>query len=276
MGIEQLYYDAFGRALIYAKEWNTYNALAPKAKAGIVPPRRDLELDALVEILEKKRFISCHSYVQSEIAMLMKVADSLGFKVNTFTHILEGYKLADAMKKHGVHASSFADWWAYKWEVKDAIPYNMAILSGAGVTTSVNSDDAEMARRLNQEAAKGVKYGKMSEEEAWKMATLNPAIMLHLDARTGSIKAGKDADLVVWDAHPMSIYARPIQTWIEGIRYFDQEEDRKKQQSIAAYRARLIQKLLKAKEEGASLQKPTTREKKHHYHCDHEKDEGTL
>lgn len=274
MGIEQLYYDAFGRAITYANEWKTYNARSPKTRIGLVPPRRDLELDAMLEILEKKRFISCHSYVQSEIAMLMKVGDSLGFKVNTFTHILEGYKVAEAMKKHGVHASSFADWWAYKWEVKDAIPYNMAILTGAGVTTSVNSDDAEMARRLNQEAAKGVKYGNMSEEEAWKMATLNPAKMLHLDTRTGSIKAGKDADLVLWDAHPMSIYARPLQTWVEGVRYFDREEDRLKQKEVADLRARLIQKLLKAKEEGAALQKPATREKKHHYHCDHEHDEG--
>jgi imidazolonepropionase-like amidohydrolase len=273
MGIEQLYYDAFARALAYEQQWLEFNKTPEKERAKMIPPRKDLELDAMLEILRKKRFISCHSYVQSEIAMLMKVGDSLGFKVNTFTHILEGYKVANEMKAHGVHASSFADWWAYKWEVKDAIPYNMAILSGAGVTTSVNSDDAEMARRLNQEAAKGVKYGKMSEAEAWKMATLNPAKMLHLDGQTGSIKPGKYADLVLWSDHPLSIYAKPVQTWVEGVRYFDQEEDRRLRESIAQERSRLIQKLLKAKDAGVSVQKPSPPAKKH-YHCEDEEDEG--
>ncbi len=274
MGIEQLYYDAFFRALEYERQQMAFQKLSSKEKLKAVPPRKDLELDVMLEILQSKRFISCHSYVQSEIAMLMKVADSLGFKINTFTHILEGYKLAAEMKEHGVYASSFADWWAYKWEVKDAIPYNMAILSGAGVTTSVNSDDPEMARRLNQEAAKGVKYGNMTGEEAWKMATLNPAKMLHLDNITGSIKVGKDADLVLWNNNPLSIYARPVQTWIDGALYFDQQEDEAMRKRIHEERQRLIQKLLKAKDQGATLQKPVKKEKQHHYHCDHESDEG--
>ena len=155
-------------------------------------------LDATLEIINKDRFVSCHSYVQSEINMLMKVADDFDFNINTFTHILEGYKVADKMKQHGVGASTFSDWWSYKWEVNYAIPYNAAIMTKAGVTTAINSDDSEMSRRLNQEAAKSIKYGGMSEEEALKMVTLNPAKLLHLDDRMGSIKTGKDADIVLY------------------------------------------------------------------------------
>ena len=154
-------------------------------------PRRNLELEALAEIINGERFITCHSYVQSEINMLMKVAEQFNFRVNTFTHILEGYKVADKMKAHGVGASTFSDWWAYKFEVKDAIPYNPVLMHNQGVVTAINSDDAEMGRRLNQEAAKSVKYGGMSQEDAWKMVTLNPAKLLHLDKEMGSIKVGE-------------------------------------------------------------------------------------
>jgi hypothetical protein len=157
MGVEQSFYDAFIRAREYEKKWNAYSSLPKKEKDKVLPPRKDLELDAVLEILNKKRFISCHSYVQSEINMLMHVADSMGFTVNTFTHILEGYKVADKMKKHGVGASTFSDWWAYKMEVNDAIPYNGAIMHNQGLV-AFNSDDAEMGRRLNQEAGKAVKY----------------------------------------------------------------------------------------------------------------------
>jgi imidazolonepropionase-like amidohydrolase len=207
MGVEQVYFDHFIRAKEYSNSWKKYNA-ASKKQPGIAP-RRDIELDALAEILDNERFITCHSYVQSEINMLMHVADSLKFKINTFTHILEGYKLADGMAKRGIGGSTFADWWAYKMEVKEAIPYNAALMYHEGVTVAINSDDAEMARRLNQEAAKTVEYGGVPEEEAWKMVTLNPAKLLHVDHRMGSIKAGKDADLVLWNAHPLSVYARP-------------------------------------------------------------------
>ena len=165
MGVEQVFIDAFTRA----KEYKA----ARSVKGNNV--RRDLELDALVEILDNKRFITCHSYVQSEINMLMHVADSLGFKINTFTHILEGYKVADKMASRGIAGSTFSDWWAYKNEVAEAIPYNGVLMSKVGVLTGFNSDDAEMARRLNQEAAKAVKYGNVSEEEALKFVTLNPA-----------------------------------------------------------------------------------------------------
>jgi imidazolonepropionase-like amidohydrolase len=200
--------------------------------------------------------------------MLMHVADSFGFKVNTFTHILEGYKVADKMKVHGVHASTFADWWAYKYEVIDAIPQNAAILMRMGINTAINSDDAEMARRLNQEAAKSVKYAGMSEEEAWKMVTINPAKMLHLDNRTGSIKSGKDADVVVWSAHPLSVYAKAEKTFVDGILFFDIEKDAERREQIKAERARLIQKMLDNKKGGGATQEPTPKGN-HTYSCGH-------
>lgn len=264
MGVEQVMMDAFLRAKAYEKTWKEYNAASNKA--GLAAPRKDLELEALVEILNKKRFITCHSYVQSEINMLMKVADSLGFTINTFTHILEGYKVADKMKAHGANGSTFSDWWAYKMEVKDAIPYNAAMMSKVGVNTSINSDDAEMARRLNQEAAKTVLYGGVSEEDAWKMVTLNPAKMMHLDGRLGSIKAGKDADVVLWNANPLSVYAKPEKTIIEGTVYFDLEKDKELRQSIASERNRLIQKLLTAKAGGTPTQRPQF-QRPRHFHC---------
>ncbi|WP_421830421.1 amidohydrolase family protein [Larkinella sp.] len=267
MGVEQVYFDHFTRAREYDSAWKAYNAMNAKEKAKAVPPRRDVELDALAEILNKKRFITCHSYVQSEINMLMKVADSLGFKVNTFTHILEGYKVADKMAKHGVGGSTFADWWAYKMEVKDAIPYNAALMARAGVLVSINSDDAEMARRLNQEAAKAVEYGAMSEEDAWKMVTLNPAKLLHLDSKLGSIRAGKDADLVLWNNNPLAIYARPEKTIIDGTVYFDLQEEDRKRDDLQKERARLIQKMLSAKTGGASTQRPTFRRQRM-WHCE--------
>ncbi len=257
MGVEQVFFDHFIRAKEYSKAWQQYNGL--KSKANVTPPRRDLELDALAEILKKERFITCHSYVQSEINMLLNVADSLGFKVNTFTHILEGYKVADKMAKHGAGGSTFSDWWAYKMEVKEAIPYNAALMAREGVVVSINSDDAEMARRLNQEAAKVVEFGGISEVEAWKMVTLNPAKLLHLDGRMGSIKTGKDADLVLWNNHPLSIYARPDYTIVDGTIYFDYLADQAKQQGIQTEKARLIQKALTAKAGGSATQRPQGR-----------------
>ena len=267
MGVEQVFMDHFVRAREYDKGWTTYNNLNAKDKAKAIAPRRDIELDALAEILNKKRFITCHSYVQSEINMLMKVADSLGFKVNTFTHILEGYKVADKMAKHGAGGSSFADWWAYKMEVKDAIPYNAAIMHRQGVVVSINSDDAEMARRLNQEAAKAVEYGGISEVDAWKMVTLNPAKLLHLDNRLGSIRTGKDADLVLWNANPLSIYARPEKTIIDGAVYFDLQGEEAKRDALQAERARIIQKMIASKASGAPTQRPNFRRQRM-WHCE--------
>jgi imidazolonepropionase-like amidohydrolase len=243
MGVEQVYMNEFTRAREYEK--------ALKEKKNV---RRNLELDALVEILNKKRFITCHSYVQSEINMLMSVADSFGFRINTFTHILEGYKVADKMKAHGANGSTFADWWAYKYEVIDAIPYNASIMTKVGINTAINSDDAEMARRLNQEAAKSVKYGGMAEEDAWKMVTLNPAKMLHLDSHMGSLKAGKDADIVIWSGNPLSIYAVVEKTYVDGICFYDKTKDTAKREYIKYERARIVQKMLDEKKAGAPTQ----------------------
>ncbi len=239
MGVEQVLNDAFARAKAYEA------ALAQNPAT-----RRDLELDALVEIMNKKRFITCHSYVQSEITATMRVAEKYGFKINTFTHILEGYKVADKMKAHGVAASTFSDWWAYKVEVTDAIPYNAAIMTKVGLNVAINSDDAEMARRLNQEAAKSVKYGGLTEEEAFKMVTINPAKMLHVDSKVGSIKAGKDADLVLWSDNPLSIYAKAEKTMVDGIVYFDREKDAQMRKQVQAERSRLIAKMAGEKRAG--------------------------
>lgn len=238
MGVEQVYYDAFYRA-------REYEALMKKyANNPEKQPRRDLELDVLVEILNGDRNITCHSYIQSEINMLMHVADSMGFKINTFTHILEGYKLADKMAEHGAGGSTFSDWWAYKYEVNDAIPYNAKMMMDQGVVVAINSDDAEMGRRLNQEAAKGVKYGGMSEEDAWKMVTLNPAKLLHLDHRMGSLRKGKDADIVIWSANPLSINAIVEQTYVDGLLLYDKRTDAESRNNNNAERARIISKML--------------------------------
>ncbi len=243
MGVEEVLMDAFTRARDYQRQ----------RKAAPAVTRRDLELDALVEILEHKRFITCHSYVQSEITALMRVADKFGFTVNTFTHILEGYKVADKMKAHGSSASTFSDWWAYKMEVQDAIAYNATIMVKEGLNVCINSDDAEQARRLNQEAAKSVKYGGLSEEEAFKMVTLNPAKALHVADRVGSIKEGKDADLVLWSDNPLSIYARAEKTIVDGIVYYDLDHDAQLRKSIAAERNRLVQKLVGEKRSGTNM-----------------------
>lgn len=254
MGVEQVYYDAFIRAKEYGKQWDNFHNEHAKKKSKAVAPKKDIQMEALLEILNKKRFITCHSYVQSEINMLMHVADSMGFTLNTFTHILEGYKLADKMKEHGAGGSTFSDWWAYKYEVKDAIPYNASLLNQMGIVTAINSDDAEMGRRLNQEAAKGIKYGGMSEIEALKMVTLNPAKLLHLDDRMGSIKEGKDADLVLWTANPLSIYANVRYTIIDGIIYFDSEKDTELRNEVEKERMRIINLMIEAKNGGSSTQ----------------------
>ena len=243
MGVEQVQVDAFTRAKDYE------NALKGSNAKNV---RRDLELDALVEIMNKKRFITCHSYVASEIVETMRMAEKFDFTINTFTHILEGYKVADKMKAHGAAASTFSDWWAYKMEVQDAIAYNAAIMNKVGLNVAINSDDGEMARRLNQEAAKVVKYGGLTEEQAFDMVTINPAKMLHIDKQTGSIKKGKDADLVLWSDNPLSIYAKAEKTLVDGIVYYDIEKDAAMRKEIFAERTRLIQKLLDEKKDGGS------------------------
>lgn len=256
MGVEQVFTDYFTRGKEYLAK-----------KKSKQPYRVDEELETIGEILESKRFISSHSYVQSEINMLMKVAEKFDFRVNTFTHILEGYKVADKMAEHGVGGSTFSDWWAYKYEVKDAIPYNAAIMASQGVVVAINSDDAEMSRRLNQEAAKTIKYGGVSELEAWKMVTLNPAKLLHIDHKVGSIEVGKDADVVLWSGHPMSVYSKAEKTLIEGATYFDLETDRLLQSSLAAERLELTKLMLEVKAAGEPLRIPVNN-KKERFTCD--------
>jgi imidazolonepropionase-like amidohydrolase len=263
MGVEQVYINAFTRAREYEKRKQD-----PEWKTRLRP---DLQLEAVLEILRGQRFISCHSYVQSEINMLMHVADSFGFRVNTFTHILEGYKVADKMARHGAGGSAFADWWAYKFEVYDAIPYNGALMHRQGVLTAYNSDDAEMARRLNQEAAKAVRYGGVSEEEAWKFVTLNPARLLHIDDRTGSLKPGKDADVVIWSDHPLSIYAVAEKTFVDGLLLFDRERDRELREEVRVEKQRILEKM---KQKGGDKSgRPVKPSHEHHYHCDTVEDE---
>ena len=256
MGVEQVYENYFTRAREYGEA---------RKKLGD-RLRRDLDLEAVLEILNKERFITCHSYVQSEITMLMRVAERYNFRLNTFTHILEGYKIAGKLKKHGAGASTFSDWWAYKYEVMDAIPYNAKILDDMGIVVAINSDNPEMGRRLNQEAAKGVKYGGMTDEAAWNMVSLNPAKLLQIDNYVGSIKVGKQADLVLWSAHPLSVYARAEKTFVDGICYYDWKEDQLKRLDIQKERARLVQKMLGLKEAGKPTQ-PVVHSHNIHYHC---------
>ncbi|MDD3721091.1 MAG: amidohydrolase family protein [Lutibacter sp.] len=256
MGVEEVYTDYFQRA----KE---YDAIKKSGK----PFRKDTEMEILGQILNKERFITCHSYVQSEINMLMKVADKFNFTVNTFTHILEGYKVADKMKEHGAGASTFSDWWAYKYEVNDAIPYNASILHKVGITVAINSDDAEMNRRLNQEAAKTIKYGGLSEEEAWKLVTINPAKLLHIDKRVGSVKVGKDADIVLWSENPLSIYAKAEKTLVDGVVYFDTERDLQLREQVKDERNSLINMMLIEKNNGNDVQSPSKKTPVH-FHCD--------
>jgi imidazolonepropionase-like amidohydrolase len=272
MGVEQVFYDGFARARKYEAEWNTFSK---DNRIGTSAPRKDLELEVLLEILNSKRFITCHSYVQSEINMLMHVADSMKFKINTFTHILEGYKVADKMLKHGAGASTFSDWWAYKFEVNDAIPYNAKLMSDMGIVVAINSDDAEMGRRLNQEAAKAVKYGGMTEEEAWKMVTLNPAKLLHLDERMGSLKEGKDADIVLWTTNPLSIEAKVEMTIVDGEVLFDSKRDYLMRSHNQIERARIVSKMLESNDKGEE-NKPFVKRKTRHFHCDTLGEEGSI
>ncbi len=245
MGTEQIIRDAYQRAVDYSNQWKTWNALKPADRAGKIPPRRDLELDPIVDVLEERSFITCHTYVQSEGTMIMNLAREFGIKVNTLIHFNEGYKVADQIAANGSAASVFSDWWDYKYEVYEGIAYNAATLLGQGVLTCLHSDDAEMGRRLNQEAGKIVKYGGVSEIEALKLVTLNPAKILHLDDRIGSIRVGKDADLVLWTDHPLSIYARAGKTMVDGIIYFDEETDAKMKEQIDKDRNRIIANILR-------------------------------
>jgi len=256
MGVEQVFVDHFDRAKHYGETWAEYNSLSRRQKNSVNKPRYDEELETLWEVMNGERFVSSHSYVQSEINMLMKVAEKFDFRIKIFTHILEGYKVADIMAKHGVGGSTFSDWWGYKYEVNDAIPFNASIMHNAGVTVALNSDNSELSRRLNLEAAKAFKYGNISQEEAWKFVTLNPAKLLNLDDRVGSLKVGKDADIVMWSGHPMSLYTKAEKTFIEGALYFDQDEHERKLSEIKDEKSKLINLMFEENTPGANLKFP--------------------
>jgi imidazolonepropionase-like amidohydrolase len=241
MGVEETIRDAFIRARDYRKAWDEYRAAVTRREKNIYPPKRDLQLEPLVEVLEGKRYVHAHCYRADEILMLINLADEFGFKIRTFQHVLEGYKVAKEIARHGAGASTFADFWGYKIEAYDAIPYNAAIMTRAGVVVSMNSDSDERARRLNIEAAKAMRYGNLTEDEALKLITINPAMQLGIQDRVGSIEIGKDADLAIWTSHPLSVYARVDTTFVDGDVFFDRQQDLARRADIQKERAQLEQ-----------------------------------
>ena len=242
MGVEETIRAAFTEARDYKKQWDDYNRRTATGEKNLIPPRRDLRLEPLLEVLEGRRYIHSHCYRADEILMLLRVAKEFGFKVRTFQHVLEGYKVAEEIAAAGAGASTFSDWWAYKVEAYDAIPYNAALMTRRGVVVSINSDDPEEATHLNQEAAKTMKYGGLSELEALKLVTLNPAIQLGIDKRVGSIDVGKDADLVIYNHHPLSAYAVAQETLIDGRVYFDRRADIAARGDLAREKKALVEK----------------------------------
>jgi imidazolonepropionase-like amidohydrolase len=259
MGVEDVIREAFTAARAYQKEWSDYQAKVDRHEQA-VPPRRDLKLEPLVEVLEGRRYVHAHCYRADEILMLLRVADDFGFKIRTLQHVLEGYKVAKEIAAHGAGASTFSDWWAYKAEAYDAIPYNAAIMVRKGVLVSVNSDSAELMRHLNTEAAKSIKYGGLSETEALSLITINPAKQLGVDQRVGSIEPGKDADLALFDKHPLSTYAKVEKVFIDGQLYFDREKDMEERPGKEIRKKALIDKL--KTQDKQERKKPEAPEKK--------------
>jgi imidazolonepropionase-like amidohydrolase len=248
MGVEETIRGAFTEARDYKNSWDAYNKRAAAGEKYQIPPRRELRLEPLVEVLDGKRYVHSHCYREDEILMLLRVAKEFGFKVRTFQHVLEGYKVADELAAAGVGASTFSDWWAYKVEAFDAIPYNAALMTRRGVVVSINSDDAEEATHLNQEAAKTMKYGGLTHEQALKLVTLNPAIQLGIDKRVGSIDVGKDADLVIYNHDPLSAYAVAQKTIVDGRVLFDREKDVANRAALEKEKKDLLEKEKKAAE----------------------------
>lgn len=259
MGVEETIRAAFTEARDYKIKWDEYNrkinSTEKNADKNIIPPRRDLRLEPLVEVLEGKRYVHSHCYREDEILMLLRVAREFGFKVRTFQHVLEGYKVADEIAASGAGASTFSDWWSYKVEAYDAIPYNATLMTRRGVVVSINSDDAEEATHLNQEAAKSIKYGGLTHDEALKLVTINPAMQLGIDKRVGSIDAGKDADLVIYNHDPLSAYAVVQKTIIDGRVYFDRARDIAERPDREKEKKALIEKEKKASEKKAEDKK---------------------
>ncbi|MBL8234341.1 MAG: amidohydrolase [Bryobacterales bacterium] len=241
MGVEDVIRQAFLDARIYQQEWKDYEAKKARGEK-VIPPRRDLKLEPIVEVLEGKRFVHAHCYRADEILMLLRVAEEFGFRIRTLQHVLEGYKVAKEIAQHGAGASTFSDWWSYKVEAFDAIPYNAAIMAKKGVLVSLNSDSAELMRRLNTEAAKAIKYGGLTETEALSMITINPAKQLAVDHRVGSIEAGKDADLTLFDKHPLSSFAKVTRVWIDGELYFERDKDLSEREKFLLKKKSLMEK----------------------------------
>ena len=257
MGVIDVIRQTFIRAQEYREEGRRYERALSDGDDNAIPPRRDLVLDAMVEIMEGRRLVHAHSYRADEILQLLRTAEEFGFRIQTLQHVLEGYKIADEIVKHGAGASTFSDWWAYKVEAYDAIPHNAALMTERGVTVSINSDSGEEMRHLNQEAAKTVRWGNASEEDALKMVTLNPATQLGIADRVGSIEEGKDADLVIYDQHPLSVYAVVQLTMIDGDVYFDREHDRQLRDQIAEEMRVLTEKHGPRPEDGRESAAPT-------------------
>ena len=229
MGVEETLRESFIEARRYMKEWETYEAARTRGQ-NAVPPRRDLKLETLADILRGRILVHVHCYVAPEIVMMLNIADEFGFKIKTLQHVLEGYKVAQEIAAHGAAGSTFADMWGYKWEAWDAIPQNAGIMSKYGVNVSINSDSDERVRRLFQEAARALHYmkpGEITEDEALRWITINPAQQLGIESRVGSIEVGKDADIAIFSEHPLSSYTTVEMTMIEGQIYFDRAEDLK-------------------------------------------------
>jgi imidazolonepropionase-like amidohydrolase len=241
MGIEDTIREAFNEAKTYKAQWDDYAAKSARGER-LLPPRKDLKLEALKEVLEGTRYVHAHCYRADEILMLIRVADDYGFKIRTFQHVLEGYKVAKEIAAHGAGGSTFSDWWSYKVEAFDAIPYNAALMARKGVLVSINSDDAELMRHLNSEAGKVMKYGGVTEEEALAMVTLNPAKQLGIENRVGSIEVGKDADMVIYDKPPLSDYAKVQKVFIDGTMYFDRDKEVSGRPVKQAEKQKLIEK----------------------------------
>jgi imidazolonepropionase-like amidohydrolase len=255
LGVEEVIRQAFTEAREYKKQWDDYNQRKAAGEQNLIPPRRDERMEPLVEVMEGNRYVHAHCYRADEILMLIRVANEFGFKVRTFQHVLEGYKIADEIAAAGAGGSTFSDWWAYKMEAYDAIPYNAALMTERGVVVSVNSDDAQEARQLNQEAAKSMKYGGLSANDALKLVTLNPAIQLGIDSRVGSIDVGKDADLAIYNHDPLSVYAVVQKTLIDGQIYFDRQRDIAQRAELEREKQALLDKEKKANEEKKSQEK---------------------
>jgi imidazolonepropionase-like amidohydrolase len=263
MGVEYVIREAFTEAREYLRKWDEYHRQVSSSgenNGSLLPPKRDLKLEALAEVLRGERLVHAHCYRADEILMLIRVADEFGFKIATFQHVLEGYKVAKEIAAHGAGASTFSDWWAYKAEAYDAIPYNAALMARKGVLVSLNSDSAELARRLNLEAAKAIKYGGLSEDEALALVTINPAKQLRIEKRVGSIEVGKDADLAIFSGHPLSVYSVVEKVFIDGQVYFDRQADLARRADLEKEKKELREKLKPERAGKKETEKQETKE----------------